>query len=417
MNSVLDDGPAKKGGIEAGDIILSIDGEEVTIVYPEQIPPLLKDLSEKEIGSTVNMTVLRENETVEVAVVTEKRQRDRGEEAVFRAWGISAKAITERMARNRRLDGTEGVLVSGVRSGSTAATAEPEINYGDVIRKIDDKPIKTLADFVDCYEEITDREELPEYLLVEFDRGGKNQITLLKPKPEKDEDPPREVRKAWIGVATQPVIEKLAKYLGHDKPGFRITRVYPQTLAAQSDLRTGDLILKLNDDRLIPKGNQDSGMFQRKVRRLSIDDEAKLTVLREGDEMEIALTLEKTRLEPGEARRDHNRDFEMTVRELTFFDRDERRWDKDVRGVLVESVEDAGWAGLGGLSSGDLIQRIGNKKIHGLKSYRKTMDEITKQQPERVVFVVLRGVRTQFQYVEPEWKPVVEDETDKQTEE
>ncbi len=411
VNSVIDDGPADKAGIQAGDIILRIDGEAVTALYPEQIPPLLKDLADREIGSKVRMAVARGEERIEVEVVTEKLQRDRGDEAAFRAWGMSAKQITERMARNRRLDSTEGVLVSGVRSGSSAQLAEPAINYGDVVRAVDGKPILALPDFIECYEEVMDREELPKYLLVEFDRRGKNHVTLLKPKPEKDEDPPREVAKAWIGVATQPVVKKLAKQLGHpDQLGFRITRVYPDTVTAESDLKVGDVIVKLNGERLEPKGKQDVGLFQRMVRRLSIDDQASLTVLRGGEEKEITLALERTRLTQDEARRDRNRDFDLTVRELTFFDRDERRWDKDVRGVLVTAVESAGWADLGGIHSGDLIQRIGDKRIRGIKSYRRALEAVAEQQPERVVFVVLRGVRTRFQYVEPEWKPTTGDD-------
>ena len=277
--------------------------------------------------------------------------------------------------------------------------------------------IRSLSNFIDRYEEIMDREELPEYLLVEFDRRGKSHVTLLKPKPEKDEDPPREVAKAWIGVATQPVVKRLAEQLGHpDQLGFRITRVYPGTLAAESDLKVGDIIVKLNGDKLTPLRKEDAGLFQREVRRLSIDDQAALTVLRDGEETEIVLKLERTRLRQDEARRDRNRDFDLTVRELTFFDRDENRWDKSVRGVLVFSVESAGWAGLGGIRSGDLIQRIGEKRIRGIKSYRRAMETIVEEQPERVVFVVLRGVRTHFQYVEPDWKPTTGD-TDQESDE
>ena len=85
--------------------------------------------------------------------------------------------------------------------------------------------------------------------------------------------------------------------------------------------------------------------------------------------------------------------------------------------VVVTAVEPAGWAGLGGLRSGDLIQRIGENKIRGIKSYRRAMEAVAEQQPERVVFVVLRGVRTRFQYVEPEWKPVVDEEGHEQNQE
>jgi serine protease Do len=259
---------------------------------------------------------------------------------------------------------------------------------------------------------------LPEYLLVEFDRKGKSNITLLKPKPDKDEDPPREVRKAWIGLATQPVVKKLAEQLGHpDLLGFRITRVYPGTKAADSGLQRADIIVALNGEELRPKGSQDAGLFQREVRRLEIGEQTTLTVLRNGQQQNITVELEPTRIEKDEARRDRNRDFEFTVREVTFFDRDENRWDEDTRGVLVESVEPAGWASLGGIRSGDLIQRIGEREIRGIRSYRRAMEAITKEQPERVVFVVLRDVRTHFQYVEPDWKPTTSDQADEENQE
>jgi S1-C subfamily serine protease len=83
-----------------------------------------------------------------------------------------------------------------------------------------------------------------------------------------------------------------------------------------------------------------------------------------------------------------------------------------VRGVLIESVESAGWAGLGGLRSGDLIQRIADHKIRGIKSYRRAIETISDEQPQRMVFVVLRGVRTHFQFVEPEWNPVGSEDAD-----
>ena len=59
-----------------------------------------------------------------------------------------------------------------------------------------------------------------------------------------------------------------------------------------------------------------------------------------------------------------------------------------------------------------LIQRIQDREIRGLKSYRKAMKAVAEQQPERVVMVVLRGVETHFQYLEPDWKPHT-DEDDK----
>jgi len=406
VNSIVEGGPAEAAGLKAGDVILQIDGAAVTVWFPEEVPPLLKRLADYPIGSTVEVTYQRQSDTQVARIVTDRLKKDRGDEAAFRSWGFVGVDITEQMARDRRLERTDGVLVDSVRSGSPAQLAEPALASGDVLHSIDGVPVDHLAGLIERYDGIMDAEELPEYLLFEFDRLGKSHLTLIKPKPDKDEDPPREVAKAWIGVAVQPVVQKLAEHLGRpDELGFRITRVYPRTLAADSDLKVGDTIVKLDGEPLRPRGMQDAGMFHRKVRKLEIDDSATLTILRAGAEREVAIKLERTRITPEEARRDHNRDFEIIVRDITFFDRDERRWDDDIRGVIVSDVERAGWAQLGGVRPDDLILRIDEFEIGDIGDYRTAMETITQRKPERAVFVVLRGASTHFQYVEPDWSP------------
>ena len=404
VNSIVEGGPADTAGLQAGDVITHLDGEAVTVWFPEEVPPMLKRLADYPIGSTVAVKFMRKEELLQAKIVTKKLLKDRGDEASFRAWGLVGVDITEKMARERRLDSAEGVLVDSVRPGNPAQMAEPALAGGDVIRAIDGETIRDLKALVAFYDRIADLDDLPEYLLVEFDRRGKNHLTLVKPKPDDDVDPPREVAKAWIGVAVQPVVKKLARKLGQPAAvGYRVTRVYPRTLAAGTELTVGDVILELNGERLKPRGMQDAGMFHRRVRRLDIDEQAKLTVLRGDAEVEIAVMLERTRITRAEARRDRNRDFELIVRQTTFFDRDENRWDPSVRGVIIDRLERAGWAQLGGLRPSDLIQRIDEFEIRGLKSYRAAMKAITEKESDRVVFVVLRGVRTRFQYIEPDW--------------
>ncbi|HEY3245858.1 MAG TPA: PDZ domain-containing protein [Phycisphaerae bacterium] len=410
VNSVDSDGPAAKAGMQAGDVILKLGGDALTVRFPEEVPPLLKRIADFPIGASVPLTLDRNGQLIDTQITTEKLQKDRGEESAFRGWGLTALQITDRIMREHRLTSTAGALVSGVRPGGGAQLAEPPLADGDVIKSIDGQPIKDLAAFIKCYDEIMERKPLPKYLLIGFERSGKDQVTLLKPKPDEDEDPPREVSKAWIGIATQPVLKDLAEKLGApDTLGFRITRVYPGTRASESGLRVGDIVFAVNGDKTAPKGMQDAGLLTRKVQKLDIDSPVTLSILRDGQKQEISVSLERSRLRPEEARRDRNRDFELTVREITFFDRDDNRWDDDVQGVLVDQLEPAGWAGLGGLRVGDLIQKVQGEAITDLDSYREVMKRLTESQPERVVVVVLRGARTHFQYIEPEWKPVVDE--------
>ncbi len=160
---------------------------------------------------------------------------------------------------------------------------------------------------------------------------------------------------------------------------------------------------------------RDAGLLARKIKKLDIDGDATLTVLRDGETQDVTVRLEKSHYTPAEARRVENREFELTVRNVTFFDRDDNQWEPDVKGVLIVSVEPGGWAGTGGLRPGDLIQRVDDTVIRGRKGFRKALEKVMEDKPERVVFVVLRGIQTRFQFVEPEWKVAMEedDEADK----
>ncbi|MGQ0629050.1 MAG: PDZ domain-containing protein [Phycisphaerales bacterium] len=419
ITSVIADAPAGKAGIKAGDVIVKMDGTPVTARFAEEIPALTRRIADTAIGGKIRLTVQRAGETKEFEVTTEKMLKDKGDETILRGWGLGAEDVTEAYARELRLTSRDGVLVTGVRGGSPPAHAEPSLQGGDIITTLDGKPLKNLAEIVERYKAIMAMEPIPEFLMIGVERRGKNQVTLIKPRPVKREDPPREVPKAWIGMETQPVLKDLARQLGHDgQTGFRVTRVYPKTLAAGSELKVGDVIVSLNNEKTAPKGMQDAGFLRRQIEKIRLEDGAKATlkVLRAGQPVDVTVPVERTRIGPEEARKDDNKDFELGVRELTFFDRDDNRWDDDVTGVMVTGAEPAGWAGLGGLFGGDLIQRIDSETITDLTSYRAAMEKITKAQSDRVTFVVLRGVRTFYKFVEPDWKPLVDKKKAEQVE-
>ncbi|MEM7352885.1 MAG: PDZ domain-containing protein [Acidobacteriota bacterium] len=361
--------------------------------------------------SIFGVTLRRDEQTLETQITTAKLNKDVGEQRAFPAWGLTAQEITARMAREWRLESTEGVVLTGVLRGGAAQLAEPPLERRDVVRRIDGRTIANLEDLIAAYEAlsravVTEDAPRPSPFLIELERRGTSQLSVLTPRIDHEDDPPRELPKAWIGVATQPVVPRLAELLDLEPGGgFRVTRVYPESEAAKSGLGVGDVILALNGEALRPTGLQDSALLARRVRDFEIEDTVTLSVQRNGTVLELPVVLERTRLTREEARRHNDSDFEVSVRELTFFDRDENRWDSAVRGVLVENVDPGGWAGLGGLRPSDLVLRINDQPIRGLKSFRRVLKAIKLEQPEKVVVVVLRGVKTHFQYLEPEWTP------------
>ncbi len=413
ISSITVDGPADRAGVQAGDVMTAIEGEPLTVRFVEEVPLLLDRLAGTEVGSRHRLTLKREDESLEVELVTAKLDKDVGRQSSFHDWGFTAQDITSKMARDLRLDSTEGVRITGVRQGSPAHQAEPSLERGDVVRAVGGRPVSSLEDLIEIFGGSIQAksgeggaEDGGHSVVLEFDRKGTNQLTVLELEHRDSEDPPRELPKAWIGVATQPLLPPLTTEMGLvDLRGLRITRVYPGTEADKAGLKVGDVVVSLNGEALIPEGMQDSNLLVRRARDLEIDGTAILELLRDGQPLEVEIRLERTRLSPGEARRHVDNDFELTVRELTFFDRDERRWDSSIRGVLTDSVDPGGWAGLGGVRKGDLILKVAGEEIKGLKSFRKALTKAAQERPERVVFVVLRGSRTYFQFIEPDWAP------------
>jgi serine protease Do len=414
VTSIDKDSPSQKAGLLAGDLITAVDGKPVALHFAEEIPPFLHDLASRPPNSKVALEVKRAGKTLTLTATTDKLAAEHGAGRVFRAWGFTAEDVTSRVATAMNLGNTDGALVTGVKPGSPAARAEPAVKAGDVLRSIDGVKTPTLASLLERYAQLTETKDAgkagkPAPILLELQRHGENQVTLLKPTANDDDEQSREIPKGWLGVATQPVIPELADKLGlHGASGYRVSRVYPGTTAERGGLKVGDLIIAAGTEKFQPGGMSDASALERLVRRHYEGDSLSLTVRRGDakDPLVLTVVLERSRLAADEAPRARDNDFELTVRELTFFDRDDRSWGAEIHGVLVASVESAGWAGLAGVQPGDLLQSIDGREVKDLATFRAAMESVSKAKPARFVMQVLRGARTHYEFLEPDWKPI-----------
>ena len=152
VNTVTPDGPAAKGGVKPGDVIVSVDGKPI-----KDGDDLVADISTRKVGSTVQLGVLRNGskQTLTVGIAnraklfanvgsnsdnnTTPAEADAGESKL----GIQVDAVPAQTASKLGIQG--GVSVTSVRPGSFAD--DIGIPSGTVILEINKKPISDKADF------------------------------------------------------------------------------------------------------------------------------------------------------------------------------------------------------------------------------------------------------------------------------
>ena len=146
VNTVTPDGPAAKGGVKPGDVIVSIDGKPI-----KDGDELVANISSRKVGSTVQLGILRnsskENLTVGIADRAKlfadvgnnndnnatPAEADAGESKL----GIKVGPVPSQLASKLGIQG--GVQITSVRPGSFAD--DIRLSKGSVIVEINKKPV------------------------------------------------------------------------------------------------------------------------------------------------------------------------------------------------------------------------------------------------------------------------------------
>ena len=393
-------GPAEKAGLLPGDVIVSVNDEPIEALYFEQIPPVYKRFSDFAPGKEVKVAYLRNDEPKETALTVVEMEEYLADVQQVRKLGMTVRDITGPMALIRRYPSSDGVQVTGMRPGSAPDAAKPRIGGGDVIVELDGKKVTDYARLMEIVNGLGKRDDI----LIRVWRRGEDVITVLDTTDKKKPFAGGELPKAWIGVKTQVLTTDVAKALGLGKTrGFRVTRVYRQTEADKSGLTVGDIITALNGEALRAYRVQDAELLRRKVENLTIEDKATLTIVRGGEEQTLEIVLQETPKTSAEVKTAADKLLEYKVRGITFSDRAGNRWPMDRQGVIVTEVTMGGWAYLAGLRSGDLIQRIADREINSVSDFKKAAKWVAKEKPGTVSVFVLRGYRTSFVFIQPDY--------------
>lgn len=407
ISGVDRDSLAEKAGLHAGDRLIALQGEPLTLAEPEAIPNFRRELAERPIGSEITLKVLRQGKPHEIRFASVAQDTKRAVEAEIPHWGMSVVPLTQEMARARYLDDTRGVLIQGLRTGGPAGNAQPSLLVGDRILKVNGEPVLDLASFSKLAGELDPKLESGEDVRLEVERRGQALLSLLTPQPKRviaTINP--ELAKSWAGWEVQPVPITLAGTLGLNDAGFRVTRIYADGPAAKAGIQVGDLITATGGVPVKPSGLKETSALDLRVRNGVLEEPFEVSVNRAGASKTIALKLTEQPLPVEKAERRWNERLSLTIRALTFYDRVERELSDNQKGVIVERVESGGYGGLAHVREGDLLVRLGDTAVDDLPGFEAALARAERERSPKLSFLVMRGIDTRLLFVDAPWREV-----------
>ena len=181
ISSVISNGPAHKSELKRNDIILSVDGKQVST--PQQLRTQIRG---KRIGQPITLDIFRKDKKLQVQVSpTEWEQpadnlagndseEDEEGAASSAALGLKVHTLTEEVAERFGVAASEGVIVVDVQKGMPASVKG--LRPGDLITSVDQKPVTDAKQFRDAIEKADPEKGVS----INFKRDGKPRFEVLK---------------------------------------------------------------------------------------------------------------------------------------------------------------------------------------------------------------------------------------------
>ncbi|HEY9510521.1 MAG TPA: PDZ domain-containing protein, partial [Verrucomicrobiae bacterium] len=354
VSGVMDDSPASEAGLQAGDLLLRLNGEPTNVRFDEQMPEFMRLSTSLPIGKSVPISFQRDGKVIKAKLTAIERGEVAPKQEELKQWGLTVRNLSALTSREMKRENRDGVLVTSVRPGGPAGEAKPSLDRRDIIVEINGAPIKDVAGLTKLTRELTDDKTERVPVIVTFERKAARYLAVVKIGIQELKDPGLEVTKAWLPIETQVISRDIARQLGQkDLRGFYITRVFPDSTADKAGLKSGDFIVAVDDEKLTATGSEHEDELRALIRQYDVGKTVELTVIRAGKQSKMPVELVRSPRLQREMKKYRNDDFEFTARDVSFFDAAQEQWENDQHGALVEDVRSGSWAELGSLDAGD----------------------------------------------------------------
>ena len=192
-----------------------------------------------------------------------------------------------------------------------------------------------------------------------------------------------ETKRGWLGVRIQQVTKEIAEVQNLDEPkGALIAGVSEGSPAAESGIKPGDIILEFDGKKIMTMRN-----LPRIVANTDVGKKVTVKIWRDKKSINKKLTL--GRLESSKEFIEENKkrtkvseteieSLKITVRDLTPEDIDERKLDKNIKGVVITEISSKSQLS-SLLNSGDIIVELQNQMIKSVKDLENISKKIEKK--------------------------------------
>jgi serine protease Do len=216
------------------------------------------------------------------------------------------------------------------------------------------------------------------------------------------------VHRGMLGINIQNITDDTAKALElKEKAGVLVSNVRAGSAADKAGIKRGDLITAINGEKI-----EDSNILRNKVAGTSPGTEIKLSVIRNGEPMELTAKLDEFKVDnsktPGSNQNDEDGGtgpqnqggkLGLGLQPVTPQIAKQLGLDSDSEGMVVTEVDPNGPAAEAGIDRGDVILEINKKAVNSIADVKSAL-EGAKDRP--ILLLISRKGQTIYVTVSPE---------------
>lgn len=197
-----------------------------------------------------------------------------------------------------------------------------------------------------------------------------------------------EKRKVWLGIDVQQITELLRKTLKlKSKDGVLVSDIEKQSPAFKSGIRTGDIIISINEKKI-----KNPGDYISVVSNIIVGEDVKISVKREEERIDFVLKAE------GMPEYSSTGELKLGLLVQNNAPTLKKKFGLAIsNGVVVLDVKPESIGDRIGIEVGDVIVEINRKKIKNVEDFKRVADKIKKR---RVSLKINRkGAKISFSYI------------------